>query len=536
MSQTYTNLEHPPYTKGVIELYEKGDKSEKLLNYITEREQTKNALREFFENLGTTYFLVEDPYIDKDFLEDYSNYYARSYRNHGRFCERIHFFSKSEAFELNTEKFQKIVVSIDKEEISELNRCYLGFVTLRPSSLTKRIGKTCLKNYKNDSSRNRQYTAVREYKVNLYGIPLEVNSMAFQEQDEAVAVCASIALWSAFQITGKHNQHEIPSPSIVTKLALSESSYVKEYPSIGLTSEQIAVAVNKVGITPTIRVMRNTRELKQYIYAYLKAKIPIVCGISLFDVRSDLKTGEKSIASSKSFHAITINGFSFEDGEVEMAVGKKGLQLRSSRMTKFFAHDDQLCPFSRIDFNSKTNVKIGNLPCNLMHTTWKSDKKEVEEYKYAKIETIIVPLNHKVRVSYQEVLVKIRNYSIVLRNSIKVFFEKSDIKIKISNRFEWEIYLTKVNDFKKEIRENSTIDEKIKLNILMYQNYPKYIWVARAYKKDNIKLELIFDATESKITYLKDYIIYDPIFRAIGVFDEVLEKSKKNFKQWIQKT
>ncbi|WP_075340706.1 hypothetical protein [Tenacibaculum agarivorans] len=532
MSDTITNLE-PPYTKGKIESYKEEEKAEKLLDYITERVQTKDALREFFSNLNTSYFLAEDPYIDKDFLEDYSNYYARSYKDHGRFCHRIHFFSEGEDFILDTKKFQQLVTTGSKEEIEKLNKHYLGFITLRPSTLTKRIGKTCLKNYGNDRKRNRQYTAVREYKVNLYGIPLDVKSMAFQEQDEAVAVCASIALWSAFQITGKHNQHEIPSPSVVTKLALSESSYVKEYPSIGLTSEQIAVAVNKVGITPTIREIRNTRELKQYIYAYLKAKIPIVCGISLFDVRTDSKTGHKVIASSKSFHAITINGFSFEGGHPEMAVGRKGLKLKSSRMTKFFAHDDQLCPFARIVFDSSASVKIGNIPQDLMYTTWRTDNEKVEKYKYAKIETIIVPLNHKVRVSYQEVLTKIRSYSVILRTLANVMYDK--IGVKMSKRFEWEIYLTKVNDFKKEIRNNTTIDNKKKLNILMHQNYPKYIWVARAYIKEDIKLELVFDATESKITYLKDYIIHDPIFEIMGIFNEVLETSKNNLRQWIKK-
>lgn len=37
-------------------------------------------------------FIVEDNYIDKDFLIDYANYYSRAFKQINRTTQRIHFF------------------------------------------------------------------------------------------------------------------------------------------------------------------------------------------------------------------------------------------------------------------------------------------------------------------------------------------------------------------------------------------------------------------------------------------------------------
>ena len=52
---------------------------------------------EYFENyfreLGAKTILIENNYVDRDFLDDFSQYYVRCFSQYERRCQRIHFFS-----------------------------------------------------------------------------------------------------------------------------------------------------------------------------------------------------------------------------------------------------------------------------------------------------------------------------------------------------------------------------------------------------------------------------------------------------------
>ena len=517
------------FDNGKVYSYENEKKEILIKGIANSRKQTADAFLDIFSNLSISNFIVEHPYMDKDYLEDYSNYYARCYTNYDRFCLRIHFFKSEKNFHLNDDLFRENLIQRNENFENELNSNYQGFMVLRP--LGKTIGKTCLKSYKNDISRNRKYYAKRKYKVHLYGIKLEVDSLAFQEQDEAVAVCASVALWSAFHLTGIKNQHKIPSPSIVTKLALSESSYIKHFPSTGLSAEQIAVAINKVGVTPVIIRPASNRLAKAFIYAYLKADIPIVCGISLFDVNNRTK----EVVKDSSFHAVTINGFSFEDSFTEVQVKKQGISLYSSKMTKFFAHDDQMCPFSRMEFQDHIYFKDKSKLIQPIKTTW--EKTEVSDecynHKFAKIESFIIPLNEKIRITFDEVFNKTKKINNDITKLIHILNKKAEEKGKskiVLKNYEWDIYLTTINEFKDNIRNNKTLSKEEKQNLL-FKDYPKYLWISRIVKQENIDsdlivlIEIIFDATESKISYIKEVISFKGSFRAISQSGILKEKN-----------
>lgn len=46
----------------------------------------------YFDHIGAKTIIVENDYIDRDFLEDYSGYYARCFHDYQRSCTRLHFF------------------------------------------------------------------------------------------------------------------------------------------------------------------------------------------------------------------------------------------------------------------------------------------------------------------------------------------------------------------------------------------------------------------------------------------------------------
>ena len=43
--------------------------------------------------LGVKSYVLEDPYIDRDYSADYLQFYARTFRTYPRHCKRAHFFS-----------------------------------------------------------------------------------------------------------------------------------------------------------------------------------------------------------------------------------------------------------------------------------------------------------------------------------------------------------------------------------------------------------------------------------------------------------
>ncbi|MGH8557362.1 MAG: hypothetical protein ACRESZ_07840 [Methylococcales bacterium] len=62
-------------------------------------------------------------------------------------------------------------------------------------------------------------------------------------------------------------------------------------------------------------------------------------------------------------------------------------------------------------------------------------------------------------------------------------------------RFEWDIYLSSVNDLKAKIFGMDTLPKDSRREILL-QSFPRFLWRAFLLLDLEIKLELIFDATD----------------------------------------
>jgi len=91
---------------------------------------------------------------------------------------------------------------------------------LTPDQVQTIIGRTCLKTYGDDGGR-RHYSSTQLVTSHLFGIPLQINTLPFQEQDSVVAACATSALWTVFHGSGYLLQHTIPSPVEITKKTTS---------------------------------------------------------------------------------------------------------------------------------------------------------------------------------------------------------------------------------------------------------------------------------------------------------------------------
>ena len=68
------------------------DKSQNTLPAI-ERRSHSQYFEEYFDKLQAKTILIENEYVDRDFLEDFSAYYVRCFSRYERFCVRLHFFT-----------------------------------------------------------------------------------------------------------------------------------------------------------------------------------------------------------------------------------------------------------------------------------------------------------------------------------------------------------------------------------------------------------------------------------------------------------
>lgn len=98
--------------------------------------------------------------------------------------------------------------------------------------------------------------------MNLFGIKLHVESIAFQEQDKVVAACATTAIWTALHALPGSDVKHVPSCSEITINALNfvEGSN-NGFPNKELTNKQIQRSLDVEGLRyHSSNLLEETRE------------------------------------------------------------------------------------------------------------------------------------------------------------------------------------------------------------------------------------------------------------------------------------
>src|SRR5271166_6978671 len=132
---------------------------------------------------------------------------------------------------------------------------YLGFVVVRPLPQTV-IGRSVLRTYDEDNGQRRHFPVNpvnQRYRVNLFGLRLHVDGLAYQEQDTVLAACATVSLWSAFHRTGALLGTAIPTPAVITQAAtqaVHSVHYGRPILQHGLRVEEMCAAIRHNGLEP----------------------------------------------------------------------------------------------------------------------------------------------------------------------------------------------------------------------------------------------------------------------------------------------
>lgn len=416
----------------------------------------------YLSRLGAKSAVVEYDYIDRDFLEDYVQYYSRCFAECGRRCCRVHFFKK----EYTDETFLR--AELGRDGGAELANSYLGFIVVRPLSRTF-IGRTCLIPYTDDPSRH--FSAICHVEVSLFGQRLSIDCMPFQEQDRAVAACATCALWSAFHVSSCKFGHTCLTPGKITEIATHHGiSAGRSFPNTGLSLHDVAYAIRGAGLVPVCVGIESAEKMLRpsmilgNVRAYLGLGIPLIALGTVFG----------SDGKKRSCHALVINGYHLSGEENAETEG-----LCASRIDKLYLHDDQLGPYARATLGaSAANAEL--------NVSWTDAASRQNGYDFG-IQYLVMPVYHKIRVDYEQVW----RCAFALQ---RVAGSVSGIMGPVS--FEWDIMLCASNDFKDAVREDANLSDADKITYLEL-GYPRYIWNVRVKLNGRDGAVFCIDATDA---------------------------------------
>jgi hypothetical protein len=349
----------------------------------------------YLSSLRAGVFLTEAEYIDRHYLDDYTTFYAQSFRPPPVQTRRVHFFAGLGAADLErrVSEFYGAANDRKRQVEDELAEAYLGFVVLRPLDGAP-IGRTVLRTYPEDG--RRQYTVVRPYRVHVGGLCLSIDGLAYQQQDKGAAVCASTALWSALQKVAQLSGHRTPTPSAIT--AAAKSPFAASH---GLNDAEMAAALATLGYSAEyFSPGENIALFKAKLATYLRSHLPVVLLLS-----GPVDDSGSSVCAG---HAVTVTGYAEPSSAVLVGAPIDGLDplvMRDGALEILYVHDDNLGSHAHYELLETVASASGVAP-DLMVLRGKSQGPKVDWWTPDrwKIDAALVPKPRKLRMPVQDLL------------------------------------------------------------------------------------------------------------------------------------
>ena len=301
----------------------------------------------------------------------------------------------------------------------------------------------------------------------------------------------------------------MPSPVEITNTAsIFAPLETRLLPNKGLSVYQMTHAIRSVKLEPFLVKAQNEHILKSTLYAYLNGQIPLLMGIDLVDTSDNNKYWGK--------HAVAITGYSLGKNSA-IQYGSTGILLKASRIDKIYVHDDQVGPFARMVFDNISSVLNGT-SVNSVSTSWVGKNGVIGSVR-AIPDNILAPLYHKIRIPFDVIHDAIIPFDGIIEAA------RNNGIIPLSERLEWDIFLTTINDLKTHFFQSHCLGDGEYCCRVLLENMPKYIWRAIALNKNRPLIELLFDATDiEQGTLFIRAVDYDP---TLAVALRVLSKEPK---------
>jgi hypothetical protein len=429
-------------------------------------------LWDYLEHLGARTFVREHHYVDRHYLDDFTSYYARSFRVPDHACRRLHYFDLTQR-QLSALLDRAHLASAEERRKVEakLSLAYLGFVVRRDLKRA-RLGRTVLRTYPLDGKR--RYSAVRPYVVHLGALQLQVIGLAYQQQDGGAAVCASTALWSALQKVAHMAGHRTPTPSAIT--AASKSPYAASY---GLDDSQMAHAIATLGYgADLIGAQGDPATFRALLAACLRSHLPVILAVE------DLNGS----------HAITVTGYSEPDDVVDVPPyegEETSLRMRAGAVRVIYAHDDNLGSHAHYELVDappqdlmESWVDQNRSPDGLWLLRGRSDKTQPAWWteSWMRVASAIVPKPSKVRMPVTDLL----KLAWALRHTAAIIFDGLEI--------DYEVAFTTGVEYRRQMFEMRL--EKARLRAFHESAvFPRHLAVMTVRCGENHLCDFLLDAT-----------------------------------------
>lgn len=287
---------------------------------------------------STATIVVEKPYVDRHYIEEYSRYYATSLLAPPPHATRLHFFAQRYA---RADLLRMLKSAAEGDDAyarirEQLQSVYLGFCVVRPIPSAP-IGRTVLRPYRDQSAR--VFLTTHHHRVHLCGVELKVEGVPFQQQELAVGACATTAIWSALAVTARSTGRRPPTPFEVTDAATRHVLNDRPFPAdSGLDLQQALGAVRAHGFAPnTLKPARNPSLFSFAVKTYLRSGFPVVL----------------LLQEAGGYHALTAVGYREETDEESRERGAYFFSdgdrsLHTSGMAYVYVHEDRLGPYARM--------------------------------------------------------------------------------------------------------------------------------------------------------------------------------------------
>ncbi|HID93516.1 MAG TPA: hypothetical protein EYP60_05405 [bacterium (Candidatus Stahlbacteria)] len=397
--------------------------------------------------------MVENNYIDRDYRDEFSFLYSKTFKNYDSRCIRLHLFQT---------EYAKI------DEIKNLG--YLGYIIMRPIDVGN-VGRTVIYPWIIDPNKY-YYLCTASFKTHLFGKELSVSGTPFIQQDTMVIRCAQASIWIALRFMKQAYDFPTYLPSQITISATKYLAWAgRTVPSEGLTAQQIVTALNSLNYSPLLFTKQQFQqtggkwEPVKLIYKYIESQIPVIAVVPQ--------------------HAITIIGHTFDPKPRSLLalIGQEKVVSSDNWVSGFIVHDDSLGPY---------RILPSAQYINQFKTGKEADLLPPEKWLYKSIDdiqAIIVPLPPKVYYPGSSVdtitqLIQVRTFlSFVYKSAVqghqiaREFL--SSLEPQMKNPLVLRSYFTLSEKYKKNLNKEPLCKEIAPTIRWEYKKMkmPRFIWV-----------------------------------------------------------
>lgn len=417
---------------------------------------------------GARTILVETPYVDRHWLDEYAGYYATLLYPPPAKATRLHFLRVAWSHDDFERLLGRAVAGARDEVQAEIEAAYLGFSVIRPLPSAP-LGRTILRPY--DAEPRRCFAAGRiQNQVHIAGLTITFDGLPFQQQDQGVGACATTALWSALTKVMRNDGNRAPTPFAITAAATDHHVQARTLPALaGLDLDQMAMAIYTHGYQPHLfQVAGAPDDFALMLKTYLRSGIPVVVR-----VRND----------GGDMHALTFVGFREESElggaqDLEIAIQGK-VWFRSRGVVRWYVHDDRLGPYARLGFVRGSDDKVDHRKLELLPSEDGFECFEDDMF----LSDALVPMYPKLRLTAEELV----EFSLDLCPTMNLLAQSDPLYVELRFYLGGD-YLTKMQSYGLEVERSITISTRLVLS--------RYVGVLHWHAGEQWIGDAVYDTTD----------------------------------------